>query len=82
MLARAVQSYLSIRRAAGFSLTKVGLHLNGFAAHSDAKGQRYVNSQTAIEWARQARSVYARARRPPCQYDVRGAADKAADLER
>jgi hypothetical protein len=48
MLVRAVQSYLSLRRAAGFSLTKVGFHLKCFAAYSDAKGQRYVNSQTAI----------------------------------
>ena len=63
MLARAVQSYLSLRRATGFSLTKAGLHLKGFAAYSDAKGQRYVNAQTVIEWARQSRSVYARARR-------------------
>src|SRR5260370_2567067 len=63
MLVRAVQSYLSLRRATGFSLTKAGRHLKCFAAYSDAKGQRYVNSQIAIEWARQARSVYARARR-------------------
>lgn len=63
MLARAVQSYLSLRRATGFSLIKAGRHLKCFAAYSDAKGQRYVNSQIAIEWARQARSVYARARR-------------------
>lgn len=63
MLARAVQSYLSLRRAAGFSLVKAGRHLKCFAAYSDAKRQRYVNSQTAIEWARQARSVHERARR-------------------
>ena len=63
MLAPAVQSYLAVRRAAGFSLREVGIHLKSFAAYSDARGQHYVNSQTAIEWARQARSVYARARR-------------------
>jgi integrase len=63
MLARAVQSYLSVRRAAGFRLRDVELHLRSFAAYSNAKGQRYVNSQTAIEWARQVPSVDSRARR-------------------
>jgi integrase/recombinase XerD len=63
MLAAAVQSYLSVRRAAGFSLREVGIHLRSFAAYSDAKGQHYVNSQTAIEWARQVSSVQSRARR-------------------
>jgi integrase/recombinase XerD len=63
MLADAVQSYLAVRRAAGFSLKEVGLHLKGFAAYSDAQGQPYINSQTAIEWARQVSSVQSRARR-------------------
>jgi integrase/recombinase XerD len=63
MLARAVQSYLSVRRAAGYCLRDVELHLRSFAAYSDAKGQRHVNSQTAIEWARQAPSVHSRPRR-------------------
>jgi hypothetical protein len=42
MLARAVQSYLFVRRAAGFVLKYVGLRLKSFAAYSDTKGQRYV----------------------------------------
>lgn len=63
MLARAVQSYLSLRRAAGFALTQTGFHLRSFAAYSQAKGQRYLNAQTAIEWARQSPSVQQRARR-------------------
>jgi hypothetical protein len=63
MLARAVQSYLAVRRAAGFSLRDVGIHLKSFAAYTDAQGQHYVNSQTAIEWARQVPSVQSRARR-------------------
>ena len=63
MLARSVQSYLSVRRAAGFNLREPERHLRSFAAYSDAKGQRYVNSETAIEWARQAASVNSRARR-------------------
>jgi integrase/recombinase XerD len=63
MLADAVQSYLAVRRATGFSLKEVGLHLKGFAAYSDSQGQPYINSQTAIEWARQVSSVRSRARR-------------------
>jgi integrase len=63
MLARVVQSYLAVRRAAGFSLREVGIHLKSFAAYSDAKGQPYVTAQTAIEWARQVHSVLSRARR-------------------
>jgi integrase len=63
MLAPAVQSYLAVRRAAGFSLREVGIHLKSFAAYSDARGQHYVNSQTAIEWARQVASLESRARR-------------------
>ena len=63
MLARAVQSYLSVRRAAGFRLKDVGLRLKSFAAYSDIKGHRYVSAETAIEWARQSRSLSQRARR-------------------
>jgi integrase/recombinase XerD len=63
MLTRAVQTYLAVRQAAGFSLKKAGHHLRSFAAYSDAKGQRYVSSQTAIEWARQVPSVHQRAGR-------------------
>lgn len=63
MLARAVQSYLSVRRVAGFALKQTGIHLRSFAAYSNAKGQRYLNAQTAIEWARQSPSLRQRARR-------------------
>jgi integrase len=63
MLTRAVQTYLSVRRATGFRLVKAGYHLRSFAAYSDAKGRHFVNSQTAIEWAQQVPSVHQRARR-------------------
>jgi integrase/recombinase XerD len=63
MLAHAVQSYLSVRRAAGFGLKHVGLRLKSFATYSDAKGQRYVAAETAIRWARQSSSMVERARR-------------------
>lgn len=63
MLTGAVRTYLAIRQATGFCLKEVGYHLRSFAAYSDAKGQRHLNSQTAIDWARQVPSVQQRARR-------------------
>ncbi len=63
MLARAVQSYLSIRQAAGFSLKQASIHLRSFATYSDAQGQCYLSVHTAIEWARQSPSLRQRARR-------------------
>jgi integrase/recombinase XerD len=62
MLARAVTSYLAVRHAAGFRLKDVGIHLRSFASYSDAKGQRFLNAQTAIEWARRSSSMRQRAR--------------------
>lgn len=63
MLASAVKSYLSVRRAAGFRLKDAGLHLKSFAAYSDLQGQHYVRSNMAVEWAGQASSNHQRARR-------------------
>ena len=63
MLAHAVESYLSVRRACGFDLKSPGSLLRSFAAFSEAKGKEYVCCQTAIEWAGLARSVHQRARR-------------------
>jgi integrase/recombinase XerD len=63
MLTRAVETYLSVRRATGFALVTQGRRLRSFAAYSEAKGQHYVTNQTAIEWARQTPSLEVRARR-------------------
>ena len=63
MLIQDVQSYLSVRHAAGFSLIDVGHHLRSFAAYSDSKGYRYINTQAAIEWARGVPSQIQRAQR-------------------
>jgi integrase len=63
MLARAVQSYLAVRRAAGYALKAAELSLRSFAADSDRKGRRYVTAKAAIEWARQSPSPNQRARR-------------------
>ena len=63
MLAKAVESYLALRRACGFELKSEGNCLRSFAAFSDARGKDYVCRETAVEWAGLARSVHQRARR-------------------
>ena len=63
MLRRAVQSYLSVRRATGFCLKEVGYHVRSFADYSAGKGRSFVQTETAIEWARQVASPRQRARR-------------------
>lgn len=63
MLARAVESYLAVRRACGFELKCQGNLLLSFAAFSAASGKDYVCSETVLEWAGLARSVQQRARR-------------------
>ncbi|MBT2326892.1 tyrosine-type recombinase/integrase [Variovorax paradoxus] len=63
MLSRAVESYLSERQAAGFHLKISGSNLRSFAAYADGLGQRWVNSQTAIDWAAKVPSILQRARR-------------------
>jgi len=63
MLASAVESYLAVRRAAGFALKWEGSLLHSFARFSDALGKPYVCSETAIQWAGVARSLRRRVRR-------------------
>jgi integrase/recombinase XerD len=63
MLAPAVESYVEVRRAAGFAFKSEASLLKSFAAFSDARGEHYVRSTIAIEWAGLARSVHQRARR-------------------
>jgi len=63
MLSRAVESYLSERKAAGFHLRVTGFNLRSFAAYADGLGQRWINSQTAVDWAAKVPSIHQRARR-------------------
>lgn len=63
MLSRAVESYLSEQRAAGFHLRVTGFNLRSFAAYADGLGLRWVNCQTAIDWAAKVPSIHQRARR-------------------
>jgi integrase len=52
-----------VRRACGFELKDDGNFLRSFAAFSNARGEMYVTSTCAIEWAGLANSVVQRARR-------------------
>ena len=63
MLTQAVESYLAVRRAAGFALRCEGFELKSFAAFSKTRGQHYLSSDIAIEWAGLVPSVSQRARR-------------------
>ncbi len=63
MLIQAVESYLRVRRTCGFKLNSEGGLLKSFATFSDARGKHHVCSETAIEWAGLAQSIYQRARR-------------------
>ena len=63
MLTQSVESYLAVRRACGFQLkSECGL-LRSFAVFSESRGKHHVCSETAIEWAGLAKSVFQRARR-------------------
>jgi integrase/recombinase XerD len=63
MLTQAVESYLAVRRAAGFALKCSGSQLKSFAAFSEARGYHHVSSEVAFEWAKLSRTVSHRARR-------------------
>ncbi len=63
MIAQAVESYVAVRRAAGFAFKSEGSQLKSFATFSEARGKHYVRASLAIEWAGLARLVPQRARR-------------------
>jgi integrase len=56
MLKDAVDTYLAVRRAAGFKLQDDALYLYSFARFATGQGDMYVTSQAAIAWAGQAHS--------------------------
>jgi len=63
MLTQSVESYLAVRRACGFQLKSDGSLLRRFAIFSESRDKHHVCSETAIEWAGLAKSVFQRARR-------------------
>jgi integrase/recombinase XerD len=53
----AVESYLAVRRAAGFTLSNTEYLLRSFAAFATDKKQTHTRTTTAIDWTGQAESV-------------------------
>lgn len=51
MLMTAVESYLKVRRAAGYKLNEAAMMLRKFARFAMDKGECFIRSETAIEWA-------------------------------
>ena len=56
MLITAVETYLAVRRAAGFQLKPAESYLRSFARFATACGQTHVVTQTVIDWATTATS--------------------------
>lgn len=63
MLTRAIDSYLEVRRAAGFELKVDEGLLRNFARFAAERSETHVRGQTAIAWAAQAPSPSQRERR-------------------
>lgn len=59
----AVESYLAVRRVAGFTLTDTEYLLRSFAGFASDQKQTHIRTATAIDWAVQARSVAQRHKR-------------------
>ena len=53
----AIETYLAVRRAAGFALSNTEYLLRRFAGFATAQKQTHIRTATVIRWASQARSV-------------------------
>jgi len=53
----AIETYLAVRRAAGFTLSNTEYLLRSFANFATDQKQTHISTTTAINWASQARSV-------------------------
>jgi integrase len=53
----AIETYLAVRRAAGFALSNTEYLLRSFAGFATAQKQTHIRTATVIRWASQARSV-------------------------
>jgi integrase/recombinase XerD len=56
VLTHAIESYIALRRAVGFSYDKAAAQLRSFARFAAGRGDTHVHAQTAIQWARLASS--------------------------
>ena len=48
---KTIESYLALRRATGFAMSNAEYLLKSFAGFAAERGQAYVQTQTAIDWA-------------------------------
>ena len=53
----AIETYLAVRRAAGFTLSNTEYLLRSFANFATNQKQTHIRTATVIHWASQARSV-------------------------
>jgi hypothetical protein len=53
----AVESYLAVRRVAGFTLSNAEYLLRSFASFATNQDQTHIRTATAIDWASQAESI-------------------------
>jgi integrase len=53
----AIETYLAVRRAAGFALSNTEYLLRSFAGFATAQKETHIRTATVIRWASQARSV-------------------------
>jgi integrase/recombinase XerD len=53
----AIETYLAVRRTAGFTLSNTEYLLRSFASFATVQKQTHIRTATAIRWASQARSV-------------------------
>jgi len=54
---KAIESYLALRRAAGFSLSNTEYLLRSFAQFVGDRQEMYIRTPTAIEWANEGPSI-------------------------
>ncbi|MFC3215422.1 hypothetical protein [Novosphingobium panipatense] len=48
---KTIETYLALRRATGFAMSNAEYLLKSFAGFATERGQAYVQTQTAIDWA-------------------------------
>ena len=63
MLRASIDAFLALRRAAGFKLRTEGQLLHNFAQWASDRGETYVRTTMATEWAAMAHSSWQRERR-------------------
>lgn len=63
MLTTDIERYLVLRRALGFKLERAAEYLESFTRFAEARGERHIRAQSAIEWAQLAPTPDSRYRR-------------------